>query len=214
MDTIAVIDYGMGNLRSVAKALEQVADKDARVIVTADPGQLTRADRVVFPGQGAARDCMKELQALGLVESVQTAAQNKPFLGICMGMQILADSSDEDAGVACLGIVPGQVRSLRAAQHNLPGSPRYKLPHMGWNQLSQTNKHALWEDIPQNAHFYFVHSFYFEPADPGCVAAVSDYGLEFTAAISRENLFAIQCHPEKSARHGLALLSNFVRWKP
>lgn len=213
MDTIAVIDYGMGNLRSVAKALEHVAGNTARVVVTSDPGQVHESQRVVFPGQGAARDCMKELDQRGLRDSVREAAQGKPFLGICMGMQVLADLSDEDGGVECLGVVPGRVKSLRAAQ-DASQCPRLKLPHMGWNALTQVHSHPLWKNIPQNAYFYFVHSFYFDPAERDCIAGTTHYGVEFTSAISRDNLFAIQCHPEKSAEPGLTLLSNFLEWNP
>lgn len=213
MHSIAVIDYGMGNLRSVAKALEHVAGDRAQVLVTSDPNVIEQADRVVFPGQGAARDCMHELTERGLVRVVRSAATSKPFLGICMGMQVLAQSSEEDGGVQCLGIVAGQVKALRAAQAALPGSPRYKLPHMGWNQVHQRLPHPLWRGIARDARFYFVHSYYFDAANEDDIAAVTQYGCTFTSAVAHQNLFAIQCHPEKSAEAGLTLLRNFVEWQ-
>jgi imidazole glycerol-phosphate synthase subunit HisH len=212
METIAVIDYGMGNLRSVAKALEHVANGYARVRVTASADDIANADRIVFPGQGAAGDCMRELQQRQLIEPLRQAAAEKPFLGICMGMQVLADASDEDQGVECLGIVKGQVRALRTAHAALAGEVRYKLPHMGWNQVHQSQAHALWDGIPQDVRFYFVHSYYFSPADTDCTVGTTRYGADFTCAIAHRNLFALQCHPEKSANAGLALLRNFVHW--
>jgi len=214
MDSIAVIDYVMGNLRSVAKALEHVAGDRAQVLVTSDPGTIEQADRVVFPGQGAARDCMHELTERGLVRVVRAAAERKPFLGICMGMQILARSSEEDGGVPCLDIVPGQVKALRTAQAALPGSPRYKLPHMGWNQVHQRLPHPLWRGIARDARFYFVHSYYCAPREPELAAATTRYPDAFTSAIARDNIFATQFHPEKSAIAGLTLLSNFAHWNP
>ena len=213
MDSIAIIDYGMGNLRSVAKALEHVAQGRARIVVTDDVNAIERAHRIVFPGQGAARDCMRELAERGLIDALRRAAVSKPFLGICMGMQVLAETSDEDGGVECLGLVQGRVKALRAAHAGLNGSSRYKLPHMGWNQVHQRLAHPLWTGIPDDARFYFVHSYYFDPMHEDIAAATTHYGCSFTSAIARANLFAIQCHPEKSAQAGLALLRNFIDWE-
>jgi imidazole glycerol-phosphate synthase subunit HisH len=212
MQTISIIDYGMGNLRSVAKALDHVSDGRALISVTSDPDAVARADRVVFPGQGAARDCMRELNQLELAQAVREAAATKPFLGICMGMQILAQYSEEDEGVECLGLIEGKVKGLRAAQAALDAEARYKLPHMGWNEVQQMRPHPLWQGIQQNARFYFVHSYYLDPADRNAVAATTSYGAEFPSAIAAGNVFAIQCHPEKSAASGLTLLNNFLRW--
>ena len=211
MNDVAVIDYGMGNLRSVAKALEHVAQKDTRVVVSNDPQQIMNAARVVFPGQGAMRDCMKELQRLGLDAVVRECVKSKPFLGICMGMQVLLDSSEENNGWPGLGIVPGQV--LRFADHMTDATgARLKVPHMGWNQVRQARPHPLWRDIPDQSRFYFVHSYYAQPSDKNLVAGLTSYPTEFTSAIARDNVFAVQFHPEKSERHGLALLSNFLHW--
>ncbi|MCS6786581.1 MAG: imidazole glycerol phosphate synthase subunit HisH [Thiobacillaceae bacterium] len=207
---IAVIDYGMGNLHSVAKALEHVAPH-ARVVVTSEPAALAAADRVVFPGQGAAPDCMRAIDALGLREAILQAARNKPLLGICMGLQVLFEASEE-GDTACLGVLPGRVvrfpRELRA--HD---GTRLKVPHMGWNSVRQ-NAHPLWTGIPDGARFYFVHSYYVVPAQPELAVGYSAYPDEFVCACARANLFAVQFHPEKSARDGLRLLENFTRWNP
>ena len=210
MATIAVIDYGMGNLRSVAKALEHIAPKD-RVRVTQSPADIRQADRIVFPGQGAIRDCMHELTAHDLIDAVKYAAANKPFLGLCLGPQALLDYSEENGGVEALGILPG--RSVWFG-HRLAGHPQYKIPHMGWNQVHQLKAHPLWADIPQDSRFYFVHSYYLEPAETELIAATTNYLFDFVSVISKENLFAVQFHPEKSARWGLQLLTNFSRWNP
>lgn len=208
-ETIAVIDYGMGNLRSVEKALAHVAPRQ-RVVVTSDAGTIKSADRVVFPGQGAARDCMKNLQQAGLCPVVEAAFRNKPFLGICMGLQVLFEHSDENEGVECLGLVSGKVMGFERDQVRA----HMKIPHMGWNQVSHDGQHPLWRNIKSGAHFYFVHSYYVDPADSGWCEGTTDYLASFTSVIARENVFAAQCHPEKSADDGLQLLANFVEWKP
>ncbi len=209
MSVVAVVDYGMGNLRSVAKAIEHVA-ADARVVVTSDPAAVAAADRVVVPGQGAMPDCMRELAAKGLRQAVIDAAAAKPFLGICIGLQMLFENSDE-GNVAGLGVLPGKVLRFPDAETVAKG---LKVPHMGWNEVAQAEAHPLWRDIPDGARFYFVHSYYVEPADPAAIAGSTIYGIPFTSAVARDNIFAVQFHPEKSAHAGLQLLGNFMRWKP
>jgi glutamine amidotransferase len=208
---IAVIDYGMGNLRSVSKAIEHVAP-GAQVRVTDDPSVVRSAERVVFPGQGAMPDCMRELRARGLYEAVIDAARDKPFLGICIGLQMLFEVSEE-GDTPGLGILPGRVRRFA---HELfdAGGHKLKVPHMGWNQVEQRVAHPLWQGIAPDARFYFVHSFYPQPAVPGLIAGVSRYPAEFACAAARDNLFAVQFHPEKSAAAGLRLLANFTKWTP
>jgi len=208
---IVVVDYGMGNLRSVAKAIEHVAD-DHDVIISSSAEDIANADRVVFPGQGAARDCMRELIERDLQHVVITAAKEKPFLGICMGMQVLLNHSEENNGIDCLGLYDGDVRFFG---NDLKGSQgeKLKIPHMGWNEVKHTGEHPLWQGINDNSRFYFVHSFYIDPTDKQLVAATTDYGLEFASAIAKDNVFAVQCHPEKSAHDGLQLLKNFSQWK-
>ena len=212
MSTIAVIDYGMGNLRSVSKAIEHVAGGDT-VYVTADPAVVAAADRVVFPGQGAMPDCMKELADRGLRDAVLAASKNKPFLGICIGEQMLFDWSEE-GGVPGLGIFAGEVRRFPAEQMKAADGSLLKVPHMGWNEVRQTRPHALWEGIPDGERFYFVHSYFVAPKDAGLTTGECVYGVPFTAAVGRDNVFATQFHPEKSAAMGLRLLANFVRWNP
>jgi len=211
MSSVAVIDYGMGNLRSVAKALEHVGRGD-RVRVTYDPELIARADRVVFPGVGALRDCMTELQRLGLDDAIRVAARTKPFLGICLGMQALLDRSDENGGADGLGIFAGQVRGFATPLHDPASGERLKVPHMGWNQVHHTRPHPLWEGIAQDSRFYFVHSYYAAPADPAHVAGTARYGHDFAAVLARDNVFAVQFHPEKSQQAGLCLLANFMAW--
>lgn len=209
--TIAVIDYGMGNLRSAAKAVEHVA-VGASVVVTADPAVVAAAERVVFPGQGAMPDCMRELEARGLREAVLQAAREKPFLGICVGEQMLFERSEE-GDVAGLGIFPGVVRRFPGERMFAADGARLKVPHMGWNEVRQRS-HALWAGIADGARFYFVHSYCVQDIDPALTAGTTDYGLPFTCAVARDNIFAVQFHPEKSARDGLQLLKNFVEWRP
>jgi glutamine amidotransferase len=212
MNSVAVVDYGMGNLRSVAKALEHVAQTGARIQVTSEPAAVLGADRVVFPGQGAARDCMRALNETGLADALRRAVETKPFLGICMGMQVLVEYSDENGGTRCLGIYPGNVRYFGDVLREAGRAQHLKIPHMGWNQIRQLRPHPLWEGIPQDGYFYFVHSYYVVPGDEGLSIGVTDYGIPFTSVIARDNVFAMQCHPEKSADNGLGLLANFIRW--
>lgn len=211
MASIAVIDYGMGNLRSVAKALEHVDDR-SRVEITYDPERILRADRVVFPGQGAIRDCMAELHRLELDQAVLEAAQQKPLLGICMGMQALLDFSEENGGVQALGLFPGRVRHFRDGFREADVAAPGKVPHMGWNSVRQSRAHPLWRNIPDGTAFYFVHSYFVELLPDGLTVGETDYGLSFTAAVAQDNIFATQFHPEKSQRAGLELLANFTRW--
>lgn len=213
MISIAVIDYGMGNLRSVAKALEHVNSR-VRVRISHLSRDILGVDRVVFPGQGAIGDCMSELRRLELVELLRQVTASKPFLGICLGPQALMDFSEENGGVAGLGVLPGQVRWFGDKLRDRDTGERLKIPHMGWNQVHQTAAHPLWQDIPQDSRFYFVHSYYLNPATDTIKAGVTHYGFDFTSAIARENIFAVQFHPEKSAQAGLRLLSNFVAWNP
>lgn len=212
--TIAVIDYGMGNLRSVWQALEHVAG-DKKVVVTADPAVVAAAERVVFPGQGAMPDCMRELDARGLRPAVLQAAKDKPFLGICIGLQMLFEHSEE-GDVPGLGVFAGQVRRFPAERMIAADGAPLKVPHMGWNGVGQVRRngtaHPLWAGIEDNARFYFVHSYYVDPVDANVAAGRTDYGIPFTCAVARDNIFAVQFHPEKSARDGLALLKNFVGW--
>lgn len=205
MNQIAVIDYGMGNLHSMAKALERVAPK-SRVYITDDADTLRRADRIVFPGVGAIAACMQELAHHGLVDVLRELADRKPMLGVCLGMQALFDESEEGGGQAALGIIPGHVRRFA------PGDEALKVPHMGWNHV-EVDDHPLWSGI-ESPWFYFVHSYYCEPAEPTAVAGHCHYGQRFCAAVARDNLFAVQFHPEKSQADGLRLLANFADWRP
>lgn len=212
MTDIAIVDYGMGNLRSVSKALEHVAPA-ASVVVSSDPAVVGKAGRVVFPGQGAMPDCMRELDARGLRAAVLKAAASKPFLGICIGLQMLFETSEE-GNVTGLGILPGRVlRFPHAAMADASGQ-KLKVPHMGWNQVHQTMPHPLWNGIADDARFYFVHSYYVEATNPELVAATSLYPFPFTCAVAKDNIFAVQFHPEKSHDAGLQLLRNFVAWQP
>lgn len=206
--TVAVIDYGMGNLHSVASALHKVGD-GVKVQVTDCPETILAADRVIFPGVGAIRDCMAELKNRGLDELVQEVAASKPVLGICVGMQALMERSEENGGVDCLDVLPGTVKFFGNDLKDANGQ-RLKVPHMGWNTVKQTIDHPLWDGIEDNSRFYFVHSYYIHADD--YVAATADYGVEIHAALSCENVFAVQFHPEKSGDTGLRLLSNFLRW--
>jgi len=210
MADIAVVDYGMGNLRSVHNALRKAAP-DAAILVTSDPKEVARAERVVFPGQGAMPDCMREMEARGLRGAVLEAASGKPFLGICIGLQMLFEHSTE-GDVAGLGVFPGRVVRFTHDLHDAQGN-RLKVPHMGWNQVTHGD-HALWQGIAQDARFYFVHSYYVQPNDDALVQGTSCYPQPFTCAVAKANIFAVQFHPEKSAQAGLTLLRNFVDWKP
>jgi imidazole glycerol-phosphate synthase subunit HisH len=212
MTDVAVIDYGMGNLRSVAKAIEHVAP-GLSVAVTSDPQVVSQAARVVFPGQGAMPDCMREMDARGLRVAVIAAAREKPFLGICIGLQMLFDASEE-GNVAGLGLLPGKVRRFPTAGMVDAQGAKLKVPHMGWNEVHQAVAHPLWEGIASGSRFYFVHSYFPEPGRPGLIAARSFYPFAFTCAAAERNVFAVQFHPEKSQAAGLRLLANFVAWQP
>lgn len=207
---IVVVDYGMGNLRSVKQALLHVAPANTRISVSENPTQIANADAIVFPGQGAAKACMSALNHIeGLKESVLDAAHNKPFLGICMGMQVLMSRSAENGGVACLNLFKGDVLAFAdQAQWN----PAHKIPQMGWNQIKQTQTHPLWHDIEDQSRFYFVHSYFVSPHNTTLVAGETDFGLNYCSAIAQDKVFAIQAHPEKSADAGLQLLRNFCAW--
>ena len=218
--TVAVVDYGMGNLRSVSQAVRAAAqDSGWQVIVTSQPDQVRAAQRVVLPGQGAMPDCMAELRGSGLLESVLHAAANKPLFGVCVGMQMLLEHSEE-GDTPGLGLFPGRVRKFDLAGRVQPDGSRFKVPQMGWNQVDpqrhgpRQELHPLWQGIAQGAYFYFVHSFYAQPSNAAHCAAEADYGGRFAAAIARDNLFATQFHPEKSADQGLALYRNFLHWNP
>ncbi len=207
MTFIAVVDYGMGNLRSVSKAIEHVAG-GREVRVTADAATIDAAERVVFPGQGAMPDCMRSLERAGLREAVVRAAAAKPLLGICIGAQMLFERSEE-GDTPGLGTFPGRVIRFRPA----PGGG-LKVPHMGWNRVHRTLAHALWQGVADGERFYFCHSYFLAPAEPGLASARAEYGRPFTCAVARDNIFAVQFHPEKSHSAGLQLLANFVSWKP
>ncbi len=213
MSTVAVIDYGMGNLRSVSKALEHVAP-DLNIVVTDDAQTIRNAERIVFPGVGAMRDCMAELERHHLTELVKEVASDRPFLGICLGMQLLLDHSEENGGTDGLGILPGKVKQFPNPLIDPKDSAeeRLKIPHMGWNQVHQQGGHPLWSEIEDGSRFYFVHSYYAVPESSDEIAATSRYGFEFACALNQNNIFAAQFHPEKSQHAGLQLLKNFTRW--
>jgi imidazole glycerol-phosphate synthase subunit HisH len=212
--TVAVVDYGMGNLRSVSNAVKEAAKGTGfEVIITQRPDDVRAAQRIVLPGQGAMRDCMACLAESGLKESVLEAAQNKPMFGVCVGMQMLLDHSDEQ-DTPGLGLIPGKVHKFELAGRLQPDGSRYKVPQMGWNRVSQARQHPVWGDVANDSWFYFVHSFYVRTALPVHSVGVADYGASFTAAIARDNIFATQFHPEKSAAQGLALYRNFLHWNP
>lgn len=214
MKTVAVVDYGMGNLRSVAQAVIHVAQGSGfEVVVTSRPEDVRAAERVVLPGQGAMPDCMRELRDSGLQESVLEAAASKPLFGVCVGMQMLLDRSHEGPTDG-LGLIHGEVLKFDLAGRLQPDGSRYKVPQMGWNQVWQTQPHALWHGVADGSYFYFVHSYYVRPSDTRHSVGEADYGTRFTAAIARDNIFATQFHPEKSADQGLALYRNFLHWKP
>jgi imidazole glycerol-phosphate synthase subunit HisH len=219
MRTVAVVDYGMGNLRSVSQAVRHVAAEAAfpgpplDVVVTSRPEEVYAAERVVLPGQGAMPDCMRELRDSGLRESVLEAAASKPLFGVCVGMQMLLDRSHEGPTDG-LGLIHGEVLKFELAGRLQPDGSRYKVPQMGWNQVWQTQPHPIWQGVPDGSYFYFVHSFYVQPSDARHSVGQADYGTRFAAAIARDNIFATQFHPEKSADQGLALYRNFLHWTP
>lgn len=210
MSTIAILDYGTSNLRSVAKALEHIAGKSRHITVTDDFKTLRAAERLVFPGQGAIGQCMASLRASGLDDIVRECIGSKPFLGICLGLQTLVTDSEEDGGQAGLGIIAGHARRFPVP----PPRSHTKIPHMGWNQVKQRKPHPLWHGIDDNSRFYFVHSYYVMPDDETDIAGTCDYITGFAAAVARGSLFATQFHPEKSQKDGLQLLENFLNWQP
>ena len=219
--TITVVDYGMGNLFSMAQAVRFVAqDTGFDVQVTNRPEVVRAAERVILPGQGAMPDCMRELRESGLQESVLEAARSKPLFGVCVGMQMLLDQSHEGRketpGVHTpgLGLIPGEVVKFELAGQLQADGSRYKVPQMGWNRVFQVQPHAIWKGVPDGAYFYFVHSFYAKPSESRHSVGEADYGKRFSAAIARDNIFATQFHPEKSADHGLLLYRNFLHWNP
>jgi imidazole glycerol-phosphate synthase subunit HisH len=215
---VAVVDYGMGNLRSVSQAVMHVArGSGVDVIVTSKPDEVLAADRVVLPGQGAMPDCMRELRESGLLDAVLHAAAHKPLMGVCVGMQMLLSRSEEGPpviGTAGLNLIAGEVIRFQLEGRLQPDGSRYKVPQMGWNRVVQARPHALWQGVPDAAYFYFVHSFYARPSDQRHSVGETDYGSRFTCALARDNIFATQFHPEKSAEHGLALYRNFLHWNP
>lgn len=214
MRTVAVVDYGMGNLRSVAQAVLHVAQgSDFEVRVTSRPEEVRAAERIVLPGQGAMPDCMRELRNSGLRDCVLEAAAAKPLFGVCVGMQMLLDRSEEGPTEG-LGLIHGEVLKFDLAGRLQPDGSRYKVPQMGWNQVLQTRPHPIWQGVPDASYFYFVHSYYVRPSDARHSVGEADYGTRFTAAIARDNIFATQFHPEKSAAQGLSLYRNFLHWTP
>ncbi len=212
MSSVAVIDYGMGNLHSIAKALQH-ADPAVKVTVTSEPERILHSDRVVFPGVGAIRDCMRALDQLHLASVIRAAAASKPFLGICLGMQALLDESEENGGTRCLGLIPGRVVRFPEPLATADGVP-LKVPHMGWNRVHPEHPHPVWDGLADDPWFYFVHSYYAAPASAGDVAGRTDYPVPFASAIASGSIVAVQFHPEKSQADGLRLLANFLRWKP
>ena len=214
MERIAVIDYGMGNLRSVSKALQHVASECQQILVTSDAPTIAAADRIVFPGQGAIRECMAELDRLGLRDVLCDSVHTRPFLGICIGLQALLQTSEEDPATQGLGVVEGDVRRFAAGVREAGSGERLKVPHMGWNNVRQCLRHPLWRGIADGERFYFVHSYYIDPTDAGLVAARSCYGIDFARAIASAALFPVRVPPDKSHPAGLALLDNFLRWQP
>lgn len=217
-NTVAVVDYGMGNLRSVSQAvMAAAADTAVRVVVTQDPAAVRAASCVVLPGQGAMRDCMAALRASGMQDAVLEAAASKPLFGVCVGMQMLLDYSEE-GDTPGLGLIPGSVQRFQLQGRTQADGSRFKVPQMGWNQVQAqvqgAQRHAIWGDIPDGSYFYFVHSFYARPSQAAHCASLTDYGGLFASAVARDNIFATQFHPEKSADQGLALYRNFLHWKP
>lgn len=208
MQTVAIVDFSFGNLRSVHNAVRSLSGPDVDIRIATEPTVIEQADRIIFPGQGAARQCMLSLRQKNLADAILNAAQERPFLGICMGMQVLMEYSEENDGIDCLGLFAGKV--VPFAPHVEPGSG-FKIPHMGWSRIEQT-AHPLWENIPDQSRFYFVHSYYTAPRDDQAIAGRTDYVLPFASVIAKDRAFALQCHPEKSGEHGLTLLQNFLHW--
>ncbi len=218
MKTVAIVDYGMGNLRSVTQAVMHAAEHEGVQAVWArTPQEVMDAERVVLPGQGAMRDCMRELHDSGMLPAVLHAAAHKPLMGVCVGMQMLLDHSEEQ-DTACLGLMPGNVVKFDLQGQFQADGSRFKVPQMGWNQVWRNNHgrapHPVWGEVPDGSYFYFVHSYYAKPSDARHIVGETDYGSRFCSAIARDNIFATQFHPEKSAQQGLALYRNFLRWNP
>ncbi|HWW69633.1 MAG TPA: imidazole glycerol phosphate synthase subunit HisH [Duganella sp.] len=212
MKKIVVVDYGMGNLRSVAQALRAVAP-DANVLISGEVADIESADRIVLPGQGAMPDCMRSLRESGVQEALMAAARNKPLLGVCIGEQMLFDVSEE-GGAAGLGLLPGKVVRFQLDGQLQEDGSRFKVPQMGWNQVQQSASHPMWQDIADNSYFYFVHSYFAQPEHTAHTVGTTVYGAPFSCAVARDNIFATQFHPEKSAATGLRLYKNFVHWNP
>ena len=208
MQTVAIVDFSFGNLRSVFNALTRLAGSRFKIKIATRSEEINAADRVVFPGQGAARHCMQSLQTKELVGTILEAARERPFLGICMGMHVLMEHSEENDGINCLGLVSGQVQPF---QKHVTPHDGVKIPHMGWSRIHQTT-HPLWAGIPDHSRFYFVHSYYVAPKEKTAVVGRTDYAIEFASAIAQGPAFALQCHPEKSSTHGLRFLENFLSW--
>ena len=206
MEKVAIVDYGMSNLHSVHSALKQVANDQFEIEICQKTEDIENADRIVFPGQGAAADCMRQIDAYQLAEPLKKAASEKPFLGICMGMQVLLNRSEENDGTDCLSLIDGTVNRFAIQD------PTLKVPHMGWNTIQQRSDHPLWHDVPQDSYYYFVHSYYVQLENITQAAGITDYGIEFSSALADGKVFAMQCHPEKSADNGLQLLTNFLNW--
>ena len=218
MKTVAIVDYGMGNLRSVTQAVMHAAEHEGVQAVWArTPQEVMDAERVVLPGQGAMRDCMRELHDSGMLPAVLHAAAHKPLMGVCVGMQMLLDHSEEQ-DTACLGLMPGNVVKFDLQGQFQADGSRFKVPQMGWNRVWRNNHgrapHPVWGEVPDGSYFYFVHSYYAKPSDARHSVGETDYGSRFCSAIARDNIFATQFHPEKSAQQGLALYRNFLRWNP
>ena len=213
MKTVSIIDYGMSNLHSVSKALEHVAEKNWQVTIGQDPSRILQADKIVFPGQGAIGNCMTLLHQTGMAEVIHHSLSNKPFLGLCLGLQTLLTVSEESGGTKGFDWATGTVRRFVEPLLDPHSGERLKIPHMGWNQVHATQPHPLWKGIPQDSRFYFVHSYYVDPQDSDVIAGTTPYGnLQFASVLARDNVFAVQFHPEKSQQAGLTLLKNFLEW--
>lgn len=204
MNTIAIVDYGMSNLSSVVKAVEYVAPNQ-KVIISSNPKEIDNADKIIFPGQGAARKCINSIFDKNLDKVIKKISSEKPFLGICMGMQVLMDYSEENNGTDCLGLIKGKVKKFQSTQKN-----QMKIPHMGWNKISKRNEHPIWNKIDNDSYFYFVHSYFIEPEDKTNIIGETKYGDNFCSVIAKNNIIAIQGHPEKSSKAGLQFLKNFI----
>lgn len=207
MDTIAIIDYGMSNLSSVVKATEYVAPNE-KVIISSDSNEINNADKIIFPGQGAAKKCMESIYDKNLAKVIKKSSQEKPFLGICMGMQVLMDHSDENSGTECLSIIEGKVEKFKSNKNN-----KIKIPHMGWNKITKKKDHPIWHKIDEQSYFYFVHSYFIKPYEKDYILGETNHGKDFCSVIAKDNIIAIQGHPEKSSSAGLQFLKNFIGTK-